>query len=147
MPNPFSWDYLNTVPPSNNVVDAWSIIMLIVFAGGFLLSSLAFYKPGIPPIRGLFGRKSIEFAAGIGLWIFGAGLFFFLVQLLQIDPFTFGRRIWMFLTLIAAIAFIAVVAYRTWNRTKHRKSHELAVATGAIKRAPPQRRPVKRRRI
>ncbi len=56
MPNPFSWDYLNTVPPSNDVIDGWSMVCLIVFGAGFLLASGAFYRPGMPPFRGKFRR-------------------------------------------------------------------------------------------
>jgi len=148
MPNPFSWDYLNTVPPSNDIIDGWSMVCLIVFGAGFLLASNAFYRPGMPPFRGKFGRKSVQFAAGIALWICGAGLFFFLVQLLQIDPFTFGRRIWMFLTLLAVIAFAGVIAWRWWQRSSVQKSTVTATAAGAaIQRPAPHRRPVKRRRI
>ena len=148
MPNPFSWDYLNTVPPSNDVIDGWSMVCLIVFAAGFLLASGAFYRPGMPPFRGKFRRKSVQFAAGVALWICGAGLFFFLVQLLQIDPFTFGRRIWMFLTLIATFAFVVVIGYRWWQRSSELKSSVVATPAGAaIQRHVPQRRPVRRRRI
>jgi len=146
MPNPFSWDYLNTVPPSNDVVDAWTIISLVVFVVGFLLSGLVFFRPGMPPLRGVYSRSTIQNAAAAGTWIFGAGIFFFLIQLLQIDPFTFGRRIWMFLALIAALVFIGYVAYRFTVRSRERAAHEAAIASGAIKRAVPQRRPVKRRR-
>jgi hypothetical protein len=146
MPNPFSWDYLNTVPPNTDVVDGWTIICLFVFAVGFLVSGLVFFRPGMPPLRGLFSRITIQNAAAAGTWIFGAGLFFFLVQLLQIDPFTFGRRIWMFLALITSLVFIGIVVYRYVQRSQHRTAHEAAIASGAIKRAVPQRRPVKKRR-
>jgi hypothetical protein len=146
MPNPFSWDYLNTVPPNTDVVDGWTIICLFVFAVGFLVSGLVFFRPGMPPLRGMFARITIQNAAAAGTWIFGAGLFFFLIQLLQIDPFTFGRRIWMFLALIASLIYIGLVVYRFMQRSKERIAHEAAIASGAIKRAVPQRRPVKKRR-
>lgn len=148
MPNPFSWDYLNTVPPSNDVIDGWSMLSLIVFGAGFLLASGAFYRPGMPPFRGKFKRKSVQFAAGIALWICGTGLFFFLVQLLQIDPFTFGRRIWMFLSLLAVIAFVIVIGFRWWQQTSNQKTIAITTPTGAtLQRPTPYRRPVKRRRI
>ena len=146
MPNPFSWDYLNTVPPNTDVVDAWTIICLVVFVAGFLISGLVFFRPGMGPLRGLYSRTTIQNAAATGTWIFGAGIFFFLIQLLQIDPFTFGRRIWMFLALIASLVYIGMIGYRFMLRTKERTAHEAAIASGTIKRAVPQRRPVKRRR-
>ena len=146
MPNPFSWDYLNTVPPNNDVVDAWTIICLFVFVVGFLLSGLVFFRPGLPPLRGRFARITIQNAAAAGSWIFGAGVFFFLVQLLQIDPFTFGRRIWMFLAFVGSLIYIGVVGYRYVRRSQAHAAHEAAIASGAIKRAVPQRRPVKKRR-
>jgi hypothetical protein len=147
MPNPFSWDYLNTVPPSNDVVDGWSILMLIVFGGGFLIASLAFYRPGMPPFRGRFRRKAVQFAAGVALWIFGAGLFFFLIQLLQIDPFTFGRRIWMFLVLLVTIGYVVVIGVRWVQRSAAAKPPMITGSGTAIQRPLPHRRPVRRRRI
>lgn len=145
MPNPFSWDYLNTVPPSNDVIDGWSILLLTIFGAGFLIASVYFYRPGLPPFRGKIRRKSVQFGAGVALWIFGAGVFFFLIQLLQIDPFTFGRRIWMFLTLLAVIAFLAVVGYRYWQRLQELRA--TPVVTPGLARPAPHRRPVRRRRI
>jgi hypothetical protein len=146
MPNPFSWDYLNTVPPSNDVIDGWSILLLIVFGAGFIVSSLLFYRPGIPPFRGKFRRKAVQFGAGTGMWIFGFGLFFFLIQLLQIDPFTFGRRIWMFLTFVVSICFLVAVAARYWQKVEELKATPVA-PNSAIRTGPPHRRPVRRRRI
>jgi hypothetical protein len=35
------------------------------------------------------------------LFVFGIGLFFFLIRMLQINPFNFGMRIWLWLSLLA----------------------------------------------
>ncbi|MEJ7837564.1 MAG: hypothetical protein WKF81_02045 [Thermomicrobiales bacterium] len=147
MPNPFSWDYLNSVPPSNDVIDGWSMLCLLVFGSGFLLSSAIFYRPGLPLFRGKYKRKTVQFVAGVGLWIFGAGLFFFLIQLLQIDPFTFGRRIWMFLSFLASLVFVAFVAFAWWQRASEVKAVISSPSGATIQRPAPQRRPVRRRRI
>jgi hypothetical protein len=39
MPNPFDWDYLTTPPASDDVLDVFSIIYLVVFLAGFVASA------------------------------------------------------------------------------------------------------------
>ena len=47
-------------------------------------------------------RRMAHRWAAIGLIVFGLGLFFFLIRLLQINPLSFGLRIWLWLSLLAA---------------------------------------------
>jgi hypothetical protein len=109
MDNPFSWDYLSTVPGENEVFGAFAIGFLILFGIGFIISFVSYagwadrwMKNGV--IRYL-SRKY----AGWALSLFAVGLFFFLIRILQINPFTFGRRIWLYLCLVALAGFAALL--------------------------------------
>jgi hypothetical protein len=51
------------------------------------------------------------------MWVFGTGLFFFLIRLLQINPFTFGEPIWMWLSLLA-VAILFVGIGMSWNSSR-----------------------------
>src|SRR5690606_20932215 len=97
--------------------------------------------------------------AGWALALFATGLFFFVVRILQINPFTFGQRIWLFLCLLALAAFCAllVVDYRrvapeVYKQIEERKQMREVVKTlethkGAGTAAiPVGGRPVKRKR-
>jgi hypothetical protein len=44
------------------------------------------------------------------LLVFGAGLFFFVVRALQINPFTFAMRFWMWLTVLGLLVLIVLIA-------------------------------------
>jgi hypothetical protein len=109
MDNPFSWDYLSTVPGENEVFGAFAIGFLILFGAGFIISFVSYagwidrwMKNGV--LRYL-NRKY----AGWALSLFAVGLFFFLIRILQINPFTFGRRIWLYLCLVALAGFVALL--------------------------------------
>jgi hypothetical protein len=109
MDNPFSWDYLSTVPGENEVFGAFALGFLLLFGVGFIISFVAyagwadrFVKNGV--IRHL-SRKY----AGWSLSLFAVGLFFFLIRILQINPFTFGRRIWLYLCLLALAGFVGLL--------------------------------------
>jgi hypothetical protein len=42
--------------------------------------------------------------------IFGAGIFFFLIRALQINPFTFAMRFWMWVTVLAlGVVFVLLM--------------------------------------
>ncbi|MGI8477410.1 MAG: hypothetical protein ACR2OO_13715 [Thermomicrobiales bacterium] len=111
MDNPFSWNYLTTVPGSNEVLGPFAIGFLALFGLGFLASTLLYNGGG----RKLFAnpvlfRMACKWA-GVGLVIAGLGLFFFVIRALQINPFTFGMRIWLWLSLLALAAFAAYILY------------------------------------
>lgn len=111
MDNPFSWDYLTTRPESGQVFGPFAILYLILFTLGFLVS-LFFYNDGARRyVRHSVKLRATRRGAGIALVVFGIGLFFFAIRVLQINPFTFGMRIWLYLSLLAVIAMLAAFAY------------------------------------
>jgi hypothetical protein len=149
MPNPFDWDYLTTPPASGEVLDAFAVIYLAVFLVGFVVAAYLYYRPWTRPIGRMFRRRAVIKATGVAMWVFGIGLFFFLIRLLQIDPFTFGRPIWMWLSVLAVIG-LAVWIGLGWNEA--RRDHAAAAAAGqpvhtrrGASHAQPARRPVKRK--
>lgn len=112
MDNPFSWDYLTTRPGSNEVFGAFAVLFLVIFGIGFL-ASLVIYSGWVP--RAVFPnavlRKMAHRWSVYGLFVFGIGLFFFLIRLLQINPFTFGYRIWLWLSFLAFLGLAAYIAF------------------------------------
>lgn len=162
MDNPFSWDYLKTVPGPNEVFGPFSIIYLILFVVGFIVS-IVIYNGWAKqwfddPVLHRMARKW----AGIAIVIFGLGLLFFLIRWLQINPFGFARRYWLYLSLIA---LVVLVAYAIWDYRTHypalkaqydeqvrRRSYARASAgsdratTTAAVSSGPRPRPVKKRR-
>jgi hypothetical protein len=70
-------------------------------------------------------RRMVRRNARIALWIFGAGLFFFGVRALGINPFSFGAPIWLWLCLLAlvvAVAYFVVYARRVLQGRSRRLS-------------------------
>ncbi len=110
MPKPWSWDYLNHVPGADEIWGPYSTGFLIVFLLGFSFVTFLYNDGGrylaSEPIRRRYLRKY----AGFLLIPLTLGLFFFGVRLLQIDPFTFGRRIWLYLSLLGLLGVLAYAA-------------------------------------
>jgi hypothetical protein len=167
MDNPFDWDYLKTVPGPNEVFGPFSIAYLLLFVVG-LVASIVVYngwakKRFKDPMLHRLARKW----AGIAIVIFGLGLFFFLIRWLQINPFGFARRYWLWLTLVALVVLVvyAIWDYRThypalkaqYDEQQRRRSFSKASGQGgasSVNRANPyagasagpRPRPVKKRR-
>ena len=118
MDNPISWDYLTTVPGTNEVFGPFAILFLTVFGLGFL-GAVFFYNDGARRYtnHGL-KRRLLRRGAGIALFVFGTGLFFFGIRVLQINPFGFGMRIWLWLSLLAVAAMFAF--FLVYLRTTYR---------------------------
>ena len=117
MENPFSWDYMTTVPGTDEVFEPFAVVFLIVFGLGFVVS-VFLYNDGARrftdhPIKRRVARRG----AGIAMTVFGAGLFFFGIRVLQINPFTFGMRLWLWLSLLALLITVAYFVY--YLRTKY----------------------------
>ena len=116
MDNPFSWDSLTQTPDAANVFSLPALIYFVVFAIGFVtaayLSNQGARRFGGTPVT----RRGIQHCATIALYVFGAGLFFFGVRALNINPFSFGAPIWMWLSVLAVIVF-AIYCYRYWTTT------------------------------
>jgi hypothetical protein len=112
MDNPFSWDYLTTIPGSNEVFGPFAIGFLILFGTTFLIS-LVFYSGGGRRIaRDPVLRRMARRWSSIGLAVTGFGLFFFLIRVLQINPFNFQMRLWLWLSLLL---YLVMAMYFIWD--------------------------------
>jgi 4-hydroxybenzoate polyprenyltransferase len=160
MDNPFSWDYLTTVPGTDEVFGPFAIAYLIVFGVGFL-GSIYLYNDGASryldhPVK----RRAIRRGATFATIVFGVGLFFFGIRVLQINPFNFGMRIWLWLSALAAVVLFAFFAYylrtrypaqlKTYEERRLKQQYLRPVAATAVANGRPvptrAARPVKRRR-
>jgi hypothetical protein len=109
------WTWLSTPPPKGDVLDLFGAFSLLLFAPGFVLSA---YLAGTGANR--LGKDPVQLAgirhwASIGLWVFGAGLFFFGVRVLQINPLWFGAPVWLLGSIVAVI--FATARCLDWWRT------------------------------
>ncbi len=150
MGNVFSWDSLTTAPTPEETLNVFSVFCLVVFAVGFIASTFLYYRPWQPPLGRYFRRRSIRKATTIAMWVFGFGLFLFLIRLLQINPFTLGVPLWMVLTMIVAVVMTAAFAVKVWQvRGQPLAPSSRTLRIDAPSRAPYApaggRRPVRRR--
>jgi branched-subunit amino acid permease len=138
----FSWERMTSVPRPDEVFSPFSAIFLIVCAIGLLVGYALYSRPGIMWSRHLLRVRTARRWGSILLWIFSLGIFFFVVGWLQINPFTLGERIWLYLTTLAAVIAIALLALdiRRESRVLARERHEYrqAVARGVHMRRPPK---------
>ena len=111
MDNPFSWDYLTTVPGTNEVFGPFAIVYLIVFGLGFV-AAVFFYNDGARRYTDhALKRRTLRRGGAIAMIVFGIGLFFFGIRVLQINPLSFGMRLWLWLSFLAAAVMFAWFAY------------------------------------
>ena len=108
------WTWLFTPAAKGEVVDLFGAFWLLLFAPGYVLSA---YLAG--PGADRLGKDPVQLAgirhwASIGLWVFGAGLFFVGVRVLQINPLWFGAPIWLLGTIVAVV-FVAVRCLEWWR--------------------------------
>jgi len=104
-----------TPPAKGEILDLFGVLCLLIFAPGYVLSAY-FAGPG----AGQLGTDPVQVDgikhwASIGLWVFGAGLFFFGARVLQINPLWFGAPIWLLGSIVAVI--FAAVRCLDWWRT------------------------------
>ncbi len=111
MDNPFSWDYLTTVPGPNEVFGPFAVIFLIVFGIGFTISTAIYSGWGRYFISDPVLRRMARRWSGWAMTLFGLGLFFFAIRWLQINPLSFGMRIWLWLSWLALLAFALVIGW------------------------------------
>ncbi|CAN5740125.1 hypothetical protein BH23CHL4_BH23CHL4_25570 [soil metagenome] len=111
MDNPFSWDYLTTVPGPNEVFGPFAIAFLIIFTIGFVVSIVIYNNWAKRRFKDPVLHRMAKRWAGIGLILFTLGLFFFLIRWLQINPFDLGMRIWMWLSVASLIALFGYMVY------------------------------------
>ena len=118
MDNPISWDYLSTVPGPNEVFGPLAIMYLAAFVVGFALSLAIYNNQGKKLFPNPIIFRLVRRWAGWASVIFGAGIFFFLIRALQINPFTFAMRFWMWVTVLAFLAVLVLLAVDIKRRYK-----------------------------
>ena len=160
MNNPFSWEYMTTAPGTDDVLDIFGIVCLVIFGVGFLVSVLLSNDRAKRFVQHPLKRRLLRRAGGIGTAVFGAGLFFFGIRALQINPFTFGLSIWLWLCVLAALVMAGYFWYyarrvypnqlRAYeqHQVKQRYLRPATAGIGAGSRPMPARaaRPARRRR-
>jgi hypothetical protein len=142
-----SWNYLTTAPKETDVLGDFALGYAIVFAIGFLAASFVYYRPRTPFLSKYIRRRVLGRLSFAGMWVFGLGLFFFLIRILVINPFTFGERVWMVAMAVIALALTlvaAVVLFVALRRGPLPKPRTGWTQSGY--HAAPRRRPVQRRR-
>src|SRR5215211_6808229 len=112
------WTWLSTPAAKDDVLDLFGALCLLLFAPGYLLSA---YLAG--PGADRLSKDPVQLAgirewASIGLWVFGAGLFFFGARVLQINPLSFGEPKWLLGSVVAVI--FAAARCVDWWRTEYR---------------------------
>ncbi len=161
MDNPISWDYLSTVPGPNEVFGPLAILYLIVFVAGFVVSLLIYNNQGKQLFPNPVAFRIVRHWAGWALVAFGAGIFFFLIRALQINPFTFAMRFWMWVTVLAVgvITVLIMIDFKrkyaadmvAWNARKQREEYLRPLSTAGNRRTASAAlatspRPVKKKR-
>lgn len=98
--------------PSTDQANHWlALLSLVLFAIGVVATAVLSTRPALPPFGGRNTRKFVVRACTIVGWICGIGMFFGIIRILQIDPATFGRPIWIVLTWIALVAAVGYLVY------------------------------------
>ena len=111
MANPFTWDYMTTVPGTDEVFGPLAVVFLIVFGVGFLVSVFLYNDGGRRYVGHPIKLRALHRGASIAMIVFGIGLFFFGIRVLQINPFTFGMRLWLWLSFLAFLVMTAYFVY------------------------------------
>jgi len=108
------WTWLSTPPGKGEVLDPFGQFCLLLLAPGFVLSAFL-AGPGAGRLaKDPVQLTGIKYCASIGLWVFGAVLFFFGVRVMQINPLSFGEPKWL-LGSVVAIVFAAAHCVDWWR--------------------------------
>ena len=108
------WTWLITPPAKGEVLDALGVFSLLLFAPGFVVSAYL-SGPGADRLaRDPVQLAGIRYCAWLGLWAFGAGLFFFGARAMQINPLSFGEPKWLIGSMVAVI-FAAARCVEWWR--------------------------------
>lgn len=149
MDNPFSWDNLTTAPEADAVFGPWSTLYLLICIVGLIIGFLLYSRPRILSSRRLLRTGNTQRWGGILLWIFSIGIFFFLVRWLQINPFSFGEPIWLYLTLLIALVAVSLlviqIRFESTQLSEEAAQARAARAKGIQSRRPPRRSRNKKR--
>src|SRR5215216_7693458 len=109
------WTWLGTPPGKDDVFDLFGVVCLLLFVPGFVISAFMAGSGADRVAKDGVQLAGIKHWASIGLWVFGAGLFFFGARVLQINPLWFGAPIWLLGSIVAVI--FAAVRCLDWWRT------------------------------
>ena len=115
-------DWLTTRPTPDSANHWLALVSLALFALGVIAAGALSTRPHLPPFNGRYTHRFVSLASGMVGWISGVGLFFGIIRLLQIDPATLGRPIWIVLT------WIALVIAGGWVFTKAPADREVRAA-------------------
>lgn len=111
--------------PSTDIANHWlALLSLVLFAIGIVATGVLSVRPNLLPFTRQYTQKFVIRACTIIGWICGVGLFFGIIRLLQIDPGTFGRPIWIVLTWIALIAAVGWAIYSAPADRERRRMNE-----------------------
>src|SRR5687767_4606318 len=89
------WSWLGTPPCKGEIVDRFGVICLHLLVAGFVISA-DIAGPGVDRLaKDTVQLAGVNYCAYIGLWAFGAGLFFFGARVMQINPLSFGEPKWL----------------------------------------------------
>ncbi len=142
MGDAFTWDHMTSVPRPDEVFTPFSALFLVLCAISLLVGYTLYSRPGIMWSRHLLRVRTARRWGSILMWIGSLGIFFFVVGWLQINPFTLGTRIWLYLTALALVlaVIMIVVDMRMESRVLSREQieHREAVAKGVHMRRPPK---------
>ncbi len=102
-------------PPPERVVTlpvaAFALLCLVGFVASVLLT-----RPDAVGIAARFGDPAtVQRHANVFSWLFGAGLFFLGVRLLQINPLAFAAPIWLLLSFAAIVGYAILLVMRPRN--------------------------------
>jgi hypothetical protein len=124
------WTWLNTPPEFGEVLDPFGLFCLLLLVPGFVVSAYL-AGPGAHQLaKDPVQLAGVRYWASIGLWVFGAGLFFFGVRVMQINPLSFGEPKWL-LSSIVAIVFAAARCLDWW-RTDYPAELSRRVPAGTV---------------
>jgi len=124
------WTWLSTPPAKGEVLDPVGVFSLLLFAPGFAVSA---YLSG--PGAGQLAKcpvqlAGIRYCASLGLWVFGAGFFFFGTRAMQINPLSFGEPKWLAGSIVAVI--FAAARCLAWWRTEYPARLAQCVSTNTM---------------
>jgi hypothetical protein len=111
------WTWLSTSPNKGEVLNAFGVFSLLLFAPGFVASAYLAGTGADRLAKDPVQLAGIRYCASIGLWVFGAGLFFLGVRVMEINPLSFGEPKWLVGSIVAVI--FAAARCLDWWRTEY----------------------------